>query len=112
MHERAVKLVNDMDRRRAEQIEKLKEGKSKMAANNREPKITREQLLDECKKHGTSFDAAKIIAPKYGMSWRTIYGVLLWLKENPDATVETIAAAFGVDPEEVRRKLNELGVEV
>lgn len=113
MHERAVKLVNDMDRRRAEQIEKMKEGeKGKMAANNREPKITKEQLLKDCREHGTSWDAAKIIADKYGMSWRTIYDVLLWLKENPDATVETIAAAFGVDPEEVRRKLNELGVEV
>ena len=29
MHERAVKLVNDMDRRRAEQIEKMKEGEKR-----------------------------------------------------------------------------------
>lgn len=38
--------------------------------------------------------------------------VLWWLKENPEATAEAIAKTFGVDPEEVRRKLNELGVEV
>ena len=38
--------------------------------------------------------------------------VLWWLKENPEATAEAIAKTFGVDPEEVRKKLNELGVEV
>lgn len=38
--------------------------------------------------------------------------VLWWLKENPEAMAEAIAKTFDVDPEEVRRKLNELGVEV
>ena len=38
--------------------------------------------------------------------------VLWWLKENPGATTEAIAKTFSVDPEEVRKKLRELGVEV
>lgn len=38
--------------------------------------------------------------------------VLWWLKENPEATVGVIAKTFSVDPEEVREKLKELGVEV
>lgn len=112
MHERAVKLVNDMDRRRAEQIEKMKEGeKGKMAANNREPKITKEQLLKDCREHGTSWDAAKIIADKYGMSKNTIYnyiskwGIRQELQPAPNENKPTSGLDFArLNPPEVKHE--------
>jgi len=38
--------------------------------------------------------------------------VLWYLKENPGATAEAIANVFGVEPEDAREKLKELGVNV
>lgn len=99
MHERAVKLVNDMDRRRAEQIEKMKEGeKGKMAANNREPKITKEQLLEECREHGTDWAAAKIIAKKYDLANTTIYNYMgKWgIKEELQEGEPVVSASIDV----------------
>jgi hypothetical protein len=39
---------------------------------NKEPKITAEQLLSECRLHGTDKEAEKVIAEKYGLSQLTI----------------------------------------
>ena len=47
--------------------------RNKEVESMREIKITREQLLEECKEHGTSMDAAKVIAEKYGLTVSTIY---------------------------------------
>lgn len=38
-----------------------------------ERKITRDQLLDECKEHGTNMIAAEFIAQKYGLAPSTVY---------------------------------------
>lgn len=70
--ERAAFLINNMDKQRLKKLEEMrKEGRASMT-NNKEPKITREELLEECKEHGTDWDAAKIIAEKYGLAKNTI----------------------------------------
>lgn len=70
--ERSASLINNMDKQRQKKLEEMrKEGRASMT-NNKEPKITREELLEECKEHGMDWDAAKIIAEKYGLAKNTI----------------------------------------
>ncbi|NSW92824.1 MAG: hypothetical protein HPY74_19655 [Firmicutes bacterium] len=40
---------------------------------NKEAKITREQLLEECQRYGTNFESARIIGEKYGLAKYTVY---------------------------------------
>lgn len=63
--DRAEKLAREREEREKKEVEKV--------ANNREPKITKEQLFEECMLHGTNTKAAKIIAEKYGLKWQTVY---------------------------------------
>jgi hypothetical protein len=69
--EKSAWIINNMDKQRQKKVAEIKkEGKG--LANNKEPKITREQLLEECKELGTSWDAARVIAEKYDLSKHTI----------------------------------------
>ena len=76
--EKSAMIANNMYRQRQKQVEKMKGEKEKMkiAVNNKEPKITREQLLEECKKHGTNWSAAKEIAKNYDLTHTTIYNYM------------------------------------
>ena len=96
--EKAARIANDMYKQRLKQVEKLKEGKSKMAANNREPKITKEQLLEECREHGTDWAAAKIIAKKYDLANTTIYNYMgKWgIKEELQEGEPVVSASIDV----------------
>lgn len=66
----------------------------------REPKITREQLIEECNQHGTGKEAREAIAKKYGLTEGTIQNYIYkrWkitdelntIKYEQESTVEQI----------------------
>jgi hypothetical protein len=75
-----------------EELEKYKQGADKM----REAKITKEQLIADCREHGLSPEAIKRIAEKRGVDARSVYariaqhGIRQLLK---DEAVEAVRAA-------------------
>lgn len=74
-----VRILATMYRDRAEKLAREKEEKqekgeeAKTLSDKKEPKITREQLLEECRAHGTGLEAATVIGEKYGLSKYTVY---------------------------------------
>lgn len=71
--EKSALIISNMNKGRAEKIKKMREEENEVPANHKEPKITQEQLLEECREHGHGFEAAEIIGEKYGLSKRTVY---------------------------------------
>lgn len=51
---------------------KIEEIETEVNGMKQETKITKEQLLEECKVHGTGKKAAKVIGEKYGLTENTI----------------------------------------
>ncbi|HYF75291.1 MAG TPA: hypothetical protein VD757_01780 [Candidatus Nitrosocosmicus sp.] len=74
--------------------------------NHREPKITAEQLLEECKVYGTEKAAEKIIAEKYGLKPLTVktYIVQWKIKEKLKAEKQPDVAETA---EEAKKKSQE-----